>query len=189
MRYLALLFLAFCSKKDPEPVKVAPTPTVERIIAPVPCASIVPPPIVSSAARVTPPGPVGPGEGMKAVGATWEVEVPSPRVCERMVECTMVVLVRAKNGFHVNTEYPAKLTMDEAQGVTLMGKDPKGKNVFSKAAGDYVIDTATSAAMMTHFMPSSAGIQKMSGTLKFSVCSDANCQMESAHITAGVPVR
>jgi hypothetical protein len=196
---LSVLALSCAKNVEPERAPLPDAaPKVERMIAPLPEAA---PPAASSAAAPSPsssataagtftaPPFVGAGEGMNAKGETWQIEVPPPRTCEQNLDCNFVVQLHAMKGFHVNKEYPTKLTMDETPGIEMLGRDPAKKNVFSKANNDFVIDGDTTGTMMVKFRGTVAGRQKVSGTMKFSVCSDANCQMETAQIKATVPVR
>jgi hypothetical protein len=101
----------------------------------------------------------------------------------------VIIRVTALEGFHVNKDYPTKLTLADSPNVEPLGKDAKGKNVFSKAAGDFTIDGEKIGTMSAKVKPSAAGLAKIGGTLKFSVCSEANCQMETAEVKATIPVR
>lgn len=126
---------------------------------------------------------------MTAKGGHWEIVVPAPRTCDKGSDCGVVVRLTATDGFHVNKDYPTKLTLDDAPNIEMLGKDAKGKNVFSKAAGDFVLDGEQVGTMSAKVKPSAPGLAKVGGTLKFSVCSQANCQMETAHVKATIPVR
>ncbi|MBL8612991.1 MAG: hypothetical protein JNL38_36965 [Myxococcales bacterium] len=102
--------------------------------------------------------------------------------------CTMTVRLAAQGDYHINKEYPYKLTMSDAAGVTMLGKS--SPNVFAKP-GDFREEGEKAATMTVAFKPTAApagGKVTLAGTYKMSVCSDANCQIEQTAISLAVPV-
>ena len=204
---LVLILLAGCPKEQP---KADPTAASASVAASAPAsasasvaASATEAATASATASVaaTAPGsgtvaikkPGGgelPGaEGSNAKGGHWEIVVPAPHTCDTGSECPVIVRLTALEGFHVNKDYPTKLTLDDAPNVEMLGKDAKGKNIYSKSAGDFTIDGEKIGTMNAKVKPTAAGLAKIGGTLKFSVCSEANCQMETAQVKATIPVR
>jgi|SRR5581483_11611562 len=131
--------------------------------------------------------------GETAKGTNFSVVVPDSNACKADQVCTVKITVNSLNNFHVNKEYPTKLKVDEVAGIEFQGTDPAGKNVFSKAKNDFVLGPDVEKAggpivgTMTVTFKAKANA-KITGKLKFSVCSAQNCQMETADVTAAVTV-
>ena len=137
----------------------------------------------------------GASAGQLAKGTNFSVDGDGIE-CKVGATCTVKLTVTSLNKFHVNKEYPTKLKVDEIANVEFQGTDPAGKNVFSKAKNDFVLGPDDPAAkgpingwMTVTFKGKSAGASKISGKLKLSVCSEANCQMETADVSVPVTVK
>jgi hypothetical protein len=102
--------------------------------------------------------------------------------------CSLHVTLVATGDFHVNDEYPYRFKADETSGVTFLGTDEAGKNVFTKGAGDWKKIDPKSGAMTVKFTPDGHGPATIGGVLKLSVCSGATCQLEQSRVSAVVAV-
>lgn len=135
----------------------------------------------------------GASAGQVAKGTNFTVDVDDADC--KAAGCTVKLTVAAQNKFHVNKDYPYKFKADDVAGVEFQGKDAGGKNVFSKAAGDFTLapeDAKIGGApsgVMKVSLKAKAGVVKITGKLKLSVCNEANCQMETADIGAAVTVK
>jgi hypothetical protein len=109
--------------------------------------------------------------------------------CAPGASCNVGLSLVATGAFHINDEYPYRFKADDAPGVRFLGTDAAGANVFSKAAGDWHKADAKSGAMTVKFTPSSAGSSTITGTLKLSVCSEANCLLEQRQVSTAVAVK
>jgi hypothetical protein len=96
------------------------------------------------------------------------------------------MVLRATEGYHINKEYPYKLTMNDSAGVTFLGKEGK---TFSKASGDFAQSGELTGITNFAFQAAAAGSAKLTGVFKMSVCSEANCQIEVQNVAIDVPVR
>lgn len=163
---IVLLALVACTK-DEKPTTKAPEPG----------ASTATP----MAAKVT---EVGPGK-QRIDGQNFSLDVTSAG-CKAGSDCTLTIKLTAAADYHVNKEYPYKLTASAAPGVTFLGK--KDANTFSKESGDFVEEGEKSGTMTVRFKPSAAGQAKVAGTYKMSVCSADQCQIEAQPIALNVPV-
>ena len=103
--------------------------------------------------------------------------------------CSVTLKLAATSGYHINDQYPYKYTATNVPAVDFQGTDPQGKNVFSKSAGDFVTQTPTVGVMTVKFTPKAKGDIKIDGTFKLSVCSDANCRIDSASPSVTVAVK
>jgi len=112
--------------------------------------------------------------------------------CSANAECRIDLRLEAVGDFHVNKEYPYKFRMAAApSGVTYLGKDPGGADLFSKAAGDFALDANNEKVgiMTLRFKSSNRGTVNIAGVFKLSVCSAQNCMLEQANVSVPVTVR
>jgi len=109
--------------------------------------------------------------------------------CKANTDCTVQITLTAKNGFHVNNDYPYKFKADEVAGVEYQGRDAGGKNVFSKAQGDFKIESKEKGSLTIKLKVAKPGEVKLTGKFKLSVCSDQNCQMDTADLAIPVKVK
>lgn len=163
---ILLLALAACTK-DEKPTTKAPEP---------PAPSPAP-----ATAKVT---DLGPGK-QRIEGQNFTLDVAAAG-CKAGSDCAMTIKLTAAADYHVNKEYPYKLTATAAPNVTFLGK--KDPNTFSKESGDFVEEGEKTGTMTVRFKPAAAGEAKVAGTYKMSVCSADQCQIEAQPIALNVPV-
>ena len=108
--------------------------------------------------------------------------------CAAGAICTLRLTLVATGDFHINDQYPYRFKADDAAGVTFLGTDEAGVNVFSKNAGDWKPIDPKSGAMTVKFSPHARGPATVGGVLRLSVCSGATCQLEQSRISAPVNV-
>ncbi len=109
--------------------------------------------------------------------------------CKAGADCTATLKLEALGNFHINDNYPYKLKLAEVSGVELLGKDAAAKNVFSKQAGDFTKDGAKAGTLVVRFKAAKAGPVTLAGQYKMSVCSEANCQLETQDVSATINVK
>lgn len=110
--------------------------------------------------------------------------------CSVGKECVVTVSLDANDkSYHINEQYPAKFKAEELAGVEFLGTDAGGKNVFSKAAKDYVISDAQHSTLTIKFKPTKAGSLSIAGLFKFCVCSEKECVPDSATLKIPVTVK
>lgn len=109
--------------------------------------------------------------------------------CAAGKECTLTIVLTALEGYHINKDYPAKLKAEEIAGVEFLGTDAGGKNVFSKAAGDYKVDSEKQATLSVKLKVAKAGTVTIRGNFKFCVCSEKECVPDSAELKIPVTVK
>ena len=108
--------------------------------------------------------------------------IPSP-ACEKGAACSLALTLVATGAYHVNDEYPYRFKGEDVDGLSFLGTDSAGKNVFSKAAGDWQKVDAKTATMTVKVSPSDPGPKTVAGTLKLSVCSADNCQLDQKPVS------
>jgi hypothetical protein len=115
-----------------------------------------------------------------SAGDQYDVKIASPsaKAGERAV---VKVSVAPKGGFHVNTEYPVKLTIAPPDGVKL-DKDKQTKDDakrFEKAGLDFEVG----------FVAGGSGKKSFTGELKFAVCTDTECKPTTEKVSFDVDVK
>lgn len=120
----------------------------------------------------------------RVTSAHFALELKPNDACKVGAECVATVDLTALGGYHINKEYPYRFTAGLAKGLEYLGKDAAGPGVFSKAAGDFAEPSETRGVLTVRFRPTQAGAAQVAGSYKFSVCSDQNCQIETAELVA-----
>jgi len=128
-------------------------------------------------------------KGAKVSDPHYTVELVPNGTCAPGADCEARIELVALGGYHVNKEYPYKFTAAPSKDVEYLGKDPAGTSVFTKSAGDYAAAGEERANMTVRFRAKAAGKVDIEGTYKFSVCSEQNCQIESAELGAKLDVK
>ncbi len=82
-------------------------------------------------------------------------------------EAVARVVVRPGKGFHMNKDYPTKLSLELPAGVT------SAKPVLEPADAEAFDDNQLAFAVK--LTPTSAGDYSIPGTLKFAVCTESTC--------------
>ncbi|MBK9037159.1 MAG: hypothetical protein IPL61_38930 [Myxococcales bacterium] len=77
------------------------------------------------------------------------------------------MVVRPGKGFHMNKDYPTKLSLELPAGVS------SAKAVLEPADAEAFDDTQL--AFSIKLTPAAAGDYSIPGTLKFAVCTDSTC--------------
>ncbi len=131
----------------------------------------------------------GGGEEIGLNDGSFVVAAQPPTSCAPGATCTVPIKLEAQGEFHINDEYPYKFLANNATGAELEGSDPQGKNVFSKAAGDFAKQSPKIALMNVKLKPTSPGKATVSGTYKFSVCAESKCKIETAPVSFSVDVK
>jgi hypothetical protein len=90
------------------------------------------------------------------------------------------VVLEAKPPYKVNEKYPIKLKLEPADGVKF-DSDVVGK--------DHVEMKSKTALMTVGFTPEASGVKRIAGKLKFSVCSEERCLMETRELALDVDVK
>jgi hypothetical protein len=147
----------------------------------------------SRAAAAEGKGPPAPSPGAAcahtACGERFYVDAVSPESCTSGAECDVALKLVALAPFHINDEYPYRFRGDDSSLLQFLGTDAAGKNVFSKAAGDWRKADATNGSMNVRFVPTVKGSTTVGGTFKLSVCSTESCLLEQRQVAISVAVR
>ncbi len=101
-------------------------------------------------------------------------------------ECTGTITLTATGGYHINDEYPYRFVVDQAPGAEWLVSDGKG---FGKSTGDFKKTAPTVAELALRYRGKQVGPARLSGTYKMSICSEANCQVETVPLSVSVNFR
>jgi hypothetical protein len=114
-------------------------------------------------------------------GSNYRLDLKAPSSAKKGEKATAKLHMEGTGEFHVNTEYPAKLTMDAPSGVTLDKAKQTGRDAvkFEKSGADFAIA----------FTSSDTGKKSFKGEFKFAVCTDNNCSPTSEKIAFDVDVQ
>ena len=145
----------------------------------------VPAPSVAAPAVTAVPEPVQ-YTTTSAAGNHYNVAVSARTECAVGADCNGTITLTASGGYHINDEYPYRFAVDDPSGASWLAADGKG---FGKSSGDFKKTAPTVAELAVRYRGTQAGVARLSGTYKMSVCSDANCQVESVPLAFNVTFR
>ncbi|CAN5370034.1 hypothetical protein BH11MYX1_BH11MYX1_50690 [soil metagenome] len=97
-------------------------------------------------------------------------------------ELVSTITIKPASEFHVNTEFPVKLTLEPTDGLTL-AKSEFTAGGMSKAVGDAASFTEQGLAIAVKATAAKPGTYEVKGTFKFAVCKDIQCFPKKQPIT------
>jgi hypothetical protein len=103
-------------------------------------------------------------------------------------EAVATITVTPATGYHVNTEYPTKLTLTSTQGVTL-AKDKFEAGGHDKAKGDADALDEQQLAFAVKLTPAASGSYTINGSFKFAVCDASQCLPKKENIAITVAAK
>ena len=112
---------------------------------------------------------------------SFHLEMRPAGTYQKGTAATVEVVLEAKPPYKVNGQYPIKLQLEPAKGVKF-DADTVGKDRVALQGGKQ-------AVMKVGFTPESSGRKRIAGKLKFSVCNDERCLMETRELELSVDVR
>lgn len=179
-----LLTLGACKKAeskgpatDPAP---APAPTAQKT-APVKPKMMKMAPAAAAAAAAKPAAAQPEGTPpVKISKDRYEVTVDTPAGVAG-ADSVVTVTLSPKKGWHVNQDFPTKLTITPPAGVTL------AKDKLKKAdAAEFNNNTAKFAVK---YKAAAAGAKSFNAVFKFAVCSAATCDPKTEKLAWNVSVK
>jgi hypothetical protein len=115
-----------------------------------------------------------------ASDSSYEVKVKLPGPVAKGAQATAFVTVKAASGWHVNKEFPIKLTIDAPDGVTVEKAKQK--------QGDAIKFNDHEAKFAVKYTGSSAGSKAFTGKFKFAVCTDDTCNPKRVKLAFNVDI-
>jgi len=114
-------------------------------------------------------------------GSNYKMDVKPPPAAKKGEKAAAQVHIEGTGEFHVNLEYPVKLTVEAPSGVTLDKAKQTHRDAvkFEKSGADFAIG----------FVSTDAGKKSFKGEFKFAVCTDNNCSPTTEKIEFDVDVK
>ena len=122
----------------------------------------------------TPPTPVPADDRSRLRPEEGKLAIEPPPEAKAGAEAVAKITVTPGAGFHVNTEYPTKLTLTSPQGVTL-AKAQFVAGGHDKAKGDADALDEKQLAFAIKLTPATTGSYTINGDFKFAVCDASQC--------------
>lgn len=133
----------------------------------------------SSALIELAPPPAEPAPASEFHESTFDLSVQTGTAYVNGRLGSLQIVLTPKGGFHPNTDYPYKLKVRPAAGVTFPSE------VVTK---DAVVLEPTRATMRVDFTPQASGPHEIGGQFSFSLCSEKQCIKEKRDIVATIRV-
>lgn len=114
--------------------------------------------------------------------------VVPPAEAKPGAEAVAKITVTPGKGYHVNTEYPIKLTLEAPSGVTL-AKSEFVAGGHEKGRGDADALDEQALAISVKLTPASSGSYTINGKFKFAVCDRDQCLAKKETIAIQVAAK
>lgn len=114
-------------------------------------------------------------------GGEYKLDVKAPASAKKGEKATTTIHIEGTGGYHINQEYPTKLTITAPAGVKV-DKATQSKadaKKFAEGGADFAVD----------FTPSETGKKSFTGELKFAYCKTTDCNPKSEKIAFDVDVK
>jgi hypothetical protein len=183
---LALCVAAACSKSAGNQDKVAPpsppSPSGGGEVIAVPQGAA---PMGGPAGAAKPAPAAGDDDRFKLKPDEGKLAIEPPATAKAGAETVAKITVTPGTGYHVNTEYPIKLTLTPTAGVTLV-KDKFVAGGHDKAKGDADALDEKQLAFAIKLTPAATGNYTINGNFKFAVCDRDQCLAKQENIAIAV---
>jgi len=189
---LALCVVAACSKSAGNQDKVAappPSPASSGgdVIAVPQGASPMGGPKGGAPKPAAPAAP-GADDRFKLKPEEGKLAIEAPADAKPGAEAVATITVTPGQGYHVNTEYPTKLTLTAPAGMTL-AKDKFVAGGHDKAKGDADAFDEQRLAIAVKLTPAASGSYTINGNFKFAVCDRDQCLAKQETIAIAVAAK
>jgi hypothetical protein len=106
--------------------------------------------------------------------AEGTLAIASPSDAKAGTESTATITVKPGAGYHVNTEYPIKLTLTATDGVAI-AKTELAAGGHDKSKGDADAFDEQNLTFSVKLTPAKTGSYTVNGSFKFAVCDKDQC--------------
>lgn len=182
MTRLALLTLvvAACSKSagNQDTPSTNPPPSPDKIAVPGTATPKAPGSAISGA----------PDERSRLHAEEGKLAIVSPDGAAAGSEAVAKITVTPGAGYHVNTEYPTKLTLQAPDGVTV-AKAELTAGGHDKAKGDADALDEQNLTFSVKLTPAKSGSYTVNGSFKFAVCDKDQCLPKKEQIAIVVAAK
>ncbi len=179
------LFLLGCTKSAPKDNGSGDQP---KDVVRVPGAD-VPPPGMGKGIGGVPESAQTAGTDPQKLGADeGKLAIESPVDAKAGTETIAKIKVTPATGYHVNTEFPTKLTLTAPDGVTLAKAEFKAGGM-DKGKGDADVFEEQSLELGIKLTAAKSGSFTINGTFKFAVCDKDSCRPKKETIAIQVAAK
>jgi len=114
-------------------------------------------------------------------GGNYKLDVKAPASAKKGEKATTIVHIEGTGKYHINEEYPTKLTITAPSGVKVekATQTKADAKKFAKEGADFAID----------FTSSETGKKSFTGELKFAWCATTDCNPATEKIAFDVEVK
>lgn len=120
--------------------------------------------------------------GARVDAEAYSVQIVPPTTFTVGKEATFEIVIKPKDKFHVNMQYPFKFKLADPP----PDKVTFAKTTLVRADGQFTEQMGVMKLLAT---PTAPGTYKIVGKLALSVCSDANCVMDKVDLEVSVDAR
>lgn len=117
-----------------------------------------------------------------------KLAIESPADAKAGTETIAKIKVTPAAGYHVNTEFPTKLTLTAPEGVTLAKSELKAGGM-DKGKGDADVFEEQSLELGIKLTAAKSGSYTINGTFKFAVCDKDSCRPKKETIAIQVAAK
>jgi hypothetical protein len=184
--FLSALFLAGCTKSAPKDNGSGEPPKADTVKVP---GGDVPPPGMGKSKGGMEAAQVTGGADPQKLGADeGKLAIESPADAKAGAETIAKITVTPASGYHVNTEFPTKLTLEATEGVTLAKAEFKAGGA-DKNKGDADVFEEQSLELGIKLTAAKSGSYTINGTFKFAVCDKDSCRPKKETIAIQVAAK
>ncbi len=135
------------------------------------------------------PAAKGPDDRLRLHADEGTLAITPPADAKAGAEAIVSILVTPKQGYHVNTEFPIKLTLDAPpSGVTLAKTEWKAGGT-GKDKGDADALDEQHLALSIKLTAAASGTYTLNGSFKFAVCDHDSCLAKKEPIAITVAAK
>lgn len=151
-------------------------------------ASAEPPTPSSPPTPSTPPEPPARPVATRVSGSHYVVDVSAPGDCRVGADCAVTIRLEARDGFHVNKDYPHRFDANDSATAQFLGSGAGGR-AFSRGSGFFALQAETVSTLGVRFRARAAGNVTVAGTYAMSVCTATVCTLDSPALSLTIPIR
>lgn len=120
-----------------------------------------------------------------AEGEAYAVSLSAPAGLHAGESANAAVTITAKQGFHVNPDYPVAFKPEGSEGVAFTAERVRLEN-GRKTPCEGKAEDSCRVEFDLPLTPEQAGVAKAAGVLAFSVCSEDKCLIEKVPLTVAL---
>jgi hypothetical protein len=177
-----------CTKSAPKDngAGAEPKGNADRVIVP---GGDVPPPKMGVGGGESAVAAKGGGEDSQKLAADeGKLAIEHAADAKAGTEAVAKITVTPGTGYHVNTEFPTKLTLTAPEGITLAKTEFKAGG-SSKDKGDIDVFEESQLLLGVKLTAAKSGSYTINGTFKFAVCDKDSCRPKKETIAIQVAVK